>query len=249
MKSFLLLLISFFTIQANCQDTLINGVLYNAKYYKTGEISTLYPKLDPTKNISEAETSAFEKSGKKIYEQNVRRIAGYASVNYSYHENGGVKVAHFTSQPDGGIQRTDIKYSFDESGNLISKSDWSSDGLGKPQLLGDLQERPIKPQTELVKCAILLESEVVLVNSSSKKMKLLLTNYIDGKDKPEKLKLKPGEEFSLGTYVSAQVYDSVLKHFKLSINSSRKDLNLIQAPQNCDEDFQKRLVKVRLTLN
>ena len=135
MKPLILILGMFCFINAKANDTVIDGKEYIATYFKTGEISTLQYKLYGNQDALEGPCIAYDITGKEIYRQNARRWGGYGNVKFSYYENGAVNSAHYTSHPDGGIQRTDITTYFDKEGTVTKTVDLSTEGRGYPILL------------------------------------------------------------------------------------------------------------------
>ena len=135
MKFLLLIFGLMIVASSKANDTIIDGKEYIATYFKTGELSALRIKLYGGQDVLEGPCIAYDIEGNEVYRQNARRWGGYGNVKFSYYENGGVKTAHYTSHPDGGIQRTDITTYFDAMGNVIKVLDLSTDGKGDPLLL------------------------------------------------------------------------------------------------------------------
>jgi hypothetical protein len=75
------------------------------------------------------ETVAYKKDGTQIYRKQLRKVGGHASVRYEYHANGAVKKIEFSDAPDGGIQWSREKISFDEQGNMTDNDIESNEQL------------------------------------------------------------------------------------------------------------------------
>jgi hypothetical protein len=73
---------------------------------------------------------AYNLKGEIIYEKNIRRIYGNASVRFSHYENGALKKAHYTSYPDGGIQWFKSTTFYNKKGEVISETTESNDVFG-----------------------------------------------------------------------------------------------------------------------
>lgn len=185
-------------------DTLRRGdTLYYVSYFDSGEISTLTTRL--IKDVRIGHAQAFDRSGELIYEQSIRRVAGAASVRFTYYKDGAVKTAHFTAHPDGGIQRTDIKTSFDRDGNVTGTVDMSDDGFGRNPFVRTQPSVTKSPVEELKQetgeCAVLYVTDVFAINESKKKMVFRETQH------EESQLIEPGDTLKITTYVGAQVFD------------------------------------------
>lgn len=85
-------------------------------YFTSGQLSTqkCYDKAHRS-----GKAYAYNKKGKVIYEKDLRAFAGHASVYFTFHPNGAVKRADWSSAPDAGIQWYSSRDEFSEDGNLI----------------------------------------------------------------------------------------------------------------------------------
>lgn len=152
-------------------DTLRNGdTLYYVHHFKSGEVSTLTTVLHGGR-MRTGYAYAFTRDGKRIYRETIRRIAGSASVRFSYFPDGAVKKAHFISHPDGGIQRTEIITTFDQAGKVIRTDDLSDDGFGRnPFIQPSITSTPERhaKEAEIVENASLFVTDVYAINHSKK---------------------------------------------------------------------------------
>ena len=227
MKSIVLFVFLLFVQASLAQDTLIDGSAYLVKYFDSGEVSTLYPKLNPGASVHTGQTFAYNKNGEIIFEQNVRRIGGYSSVEYYYYSNGGIKQANYTSHPDGGIQRTDIRFTFDASGKLTGKADWSTDGLGGPKFLEDKLSDDSNASEKTQK-VILLETTLIVVNGTKKKLKLLMSDLSTEDNLIEKVVLKKGDSLNLGAYITEGSFGNSMDRIILKSSKNGIELKLAE---------------------
>ncbi|HMN05238.1 MAG TPA: hypothetical protein PKD45_05885 [Flavobacteriales bacterium] len=88
---------------------------------------------------------AYDREGHMIYQQQTRQFAGHASVDFSYHPNGAVSRAAYSTMPDGGIQWYRSTTTFDEDGKQtgFSEEGWDNDGPLAPGVV-----QPAKPVFE-----------------------------------------------------------------------------------------------------
>ena len=85
---------------------------------------------------------AYDRAGHVIYQQETRRFAGHASVDFHYHPNGAVSRADYSTMPDGGIQWYRSTTTFDEDGKqtCFSEEGWDNEGPIAPAVV-----QPSKP--------------------------------------------------------------------------------------------------------
>lgn len=198
-----------------------------------GKVSTIATIVDQREGFA----LAFNFSGKEIYRQSIRRYAGVASVNFKHHKNGMVRVAEYSSHPDGGIQWYRSWTYFDEEGNFIreDKQDWDervtiqphftpNDSIRiyvPPKRTEPVVQPPVKPfKQEVVECARIHQNHVEFVNHTRKSI-MLLVQY----QRTDSLStLKSGKTHKGPTYISAEIH-SPLAHnlqFKVFPKGKRK---------------------------
>lgn len=90
------------------------------KFFKSGQLSS-QKCYDKDKRFGKA--IAYNIKGEIIYEKELRTIGGHASVYFSYHTNGAVQKAEWSSAPDAGIQWYNATDVFDENGKKISHTE------------------------------------------------------------------------------------------------------------------------------
>ncbi|MGD1843622.1 MAG: hypothetical protein ACFB0B_22425 [Thermonemataceae bacterium] len=83
--------------------------------------------IDKLTNAGEA--VAYDLEGKRIGSWSIVGGGLYARVRFTFHANGMVKKAHYSSQPDGGIQWYNSTHTYDDQGKLIGFREDSHDRL------------------------------------------------------------------------------------------------------------------------
>jgi len=200
-------------------------------YFKTGKIST--KRLLLSEKIKFGYLIAYNIEGKEIYNMSTRNVGGHASVSTTFYENGAIKTAHYTSQPDGGIQRGDVKHYFDEKGNITNVVDMSDDGHGRmtvnpilkfEQLPNPTKEiEPEKPKNEVAECAIIYKTEIYAVNFTRKTQVLSpIKKPSNGQEFSEKYTIQPGDSVKIGYYIGAQHYVPAPELFSATLEQKKK---------------------------
>ena len=108
---------------------------------------------------------AYDLHGKKIYEKEVRRIYGTASVTFSYYENGAVREARYHSAPDAGIQWYNTDTHFAPDGTITAEEHNDYDMLN--HLRAPEREAPAikeNKKSETAYCAFPFTTEYWYVN-------------------------------------------------------------------------------------
>jgi hypothetical protein len=200
-----------------------NDTTYLVTYFTSGEISTLTTKLDFGPEFRDGTARAFRRDGTRIYKQNIRRYAGHASVRFSFYDDGAVSKAHYTSQPDGGIQRYDVTHLFDQQGNVTEVIDMSDDGFGpSPRIFVEQTPPPVvkkepQPKQEVMECAVLYQGEVFVINMTGKPVTTIIGTK--GHTNPNFARteaLAPGDTLRAGNYIGAQIHYAPTDQFSIS---------------------------------
>lgn len=100
----------------------------------------------------QGKTTAYNQKGEVIGEWIISRTAMIAGVHFSFHSNGGVHKAEYSSHPDAGIQWYRSTTTYDENGNKIDFFEQSHDDhlkLFEPsrpvvQIDTIVKEKPVK---------------------------------------------------------------------------------------------------------
>lgn len=80
-----------------------------------------------SENKSEGKAVAYNLKGEKIGEWNLSRMHMLSSVHFSFHENGGISKAEYSSHPDAGIQWYKSYTTYDENGVKTGFTEMSDD--------------------------------------------------------------------------------------------------------------------------
>jgi hypothetical protein len=185
-----------------------SDTLFEIKYHKNGKISTKSVIFQD--DIYWGYAKAYNQKGEEIYSMGTRRAGGHGTVDFYYFDNGAVSKAHYTSQPDGGIQWGDVTHYFDEMGNITNIEDNSSDMYGHPRLQityepqFEYKENPIKQ--EVVPCAEIYETEVHVINLSGKSITLNVSNIGNSEYKEQYSISKLIDTILVNTYIEAQIF-------------------------------------------
>jgi hypothetical protein len=109
-----------------------DGRQWTVSYFTAGQKST---------EVSYAESdsrwkkiTAYDRTGHVIYETNYGQRYGSSHVDVRYYPDGAVYRTHYTMQPDGGIQYTDITTYYAPDGKVDHEEDNSIGNEGVPLL-------------------------------------------------------------------------------------------------------------------
>lgn len=140
--------------------------------FTTGQVSTLEW---TDKDGRFGRSRAYKRDGTVIVDRHTRRIAGHASVHFSYHPNGAVSRSEFSDAPDAGIQWYESITTFDDQGNRTGFSEQGHDDLHVIPRPGTTFTAPVEPfgpteepvrEPEVAICQKLFVNEVFIVNST-----------------------------------------------------------------------------------
>jgi hypothetical protein len=247
------LLIMIFALQTTCIFSQVKSgdTTFRIAYHKNKKISTKEVVLKD--NIYWGYAKAFDKTGKQIYNMQTRSVGGHASVHFAYYEDGAVRMAHYTSHPDGGIQWSDIKHHFDNDGNVVNVEDFSSDIFGRPStitilketqpeeyvhpaLSPDINPKPVeetlvikpKMEPEVMRCAEIYQSEVYLVNLTGRKQNISSRSK-NRKIEQEATNAIVGKKDTLkvGTFIEAQMYTHPKEFMEFIIHPTQKNMRFL----------------------
>jgi hypothetical protein len=122
---------------------------------------------------------AWNNKGEPLVSFELRKVAGHAGVDVSYHANGQVSRLEYSSAPDGGIQFWNYIYTYNEEGQETSRVDLSRpDGhphVTVPEHLWMHEEEPQNPVVVLpVKPEppkdVRVSVEIVVMNITGKRI-------------------------------------------------------------------------------
>lgn len=124
-------------------------------------------------------TQALNQNGDVIFEKHLRNVAGNASANYSFYENGAVEKVYFSDAPDGGIQFYNETIFFNKEGKETSKNVEKYPFETVTILKEPFVEPLVKPSfQEVATCQIIsgFTNKVYFKNNSKDKIFILITS-------------------------------------------------------------------------
>ena len=218
-------------------------------YFPNGKVST-YSYLEENK---EGKALAYNFKGEVIYEKGTRLIYGSAGVRFTHHENGMVKVANYSSHPDGGIQWYRSTTTFDDKGNKIKYTEDNYEGPGRNPIFIPYEPFPpvtpdspptkkIEPKKEVVTCASIHENLVEVINHT--KFKIEVTFIYQNKDTI--IVLDKGEKIEGPTFISAEVSRPVHENMTFRFEPIRKRKNVIELIESKQIQQNKTKHKIHL---
>jgi hypothetical protein len=212
--------------QLNCKTITTNEGTETKCFHLNKAVSTI-EKWDANKYWGTLK--AFDKTGKEIFSYGLRRVAGHSSVYLSYHKNGQVSKAEYSSQPDGGIQRYHEIRKFDENGNQTEFIDdsWPD---GYPRLVTQPHkfEKPIVDSTyfkqEVIQCAVPYFTFYKVKNTTNKKVAIKFVfernaSYFT-KRTHERMVLEPKQLFA-DSAMMAQMYLKQTDAYRIEIHENQ----------------------------
>lgn len=155
--------------------------------------------------------SAYNRQGKLIYERHIRKVAGHATVHFSYYASGAVSKAEWSDAPDGGIQWYRSTTLFSESGEITSETEDNWDN--RPTLFspGKLREQP----AETARCAPIWKSEFWFVNAGSHPI-YVHADRLGAINETYTIRIAPGDTAKGGFMIQAGFFDQPDKYFSFS---------------------------------
>lgn len=180
------------------------------------------------------------KSGDTTAQWHLRGYAGSASVHFDYHANGAPRKAHYSSQPDGGIQFYRETVTFDQQGNVLDR--WEEEYPHKLTVVPSeyIAKPPISYSTFWIR------------NNRTKAMHLYLTDKEDKAEKWTLLSVDPGKSVRLhSTYIqdtsirSLQRFEAYLSKKPGSLQGLKR-LNLSTLPVHVVDEGVQRIFTLQL---
>lgn len=171
---------------------------------------------------------AFDKSGKEIYDRELRTVGGHSSVDFTYYDrSNAVKTARWSSAPDGGIQWYRSYTEFSEDGKIVvDTKDSYDDGPGtflkepvrrRPVVEPRPEEKPVPKPSTTMECAAIYLSEFWFTNHTPYTVVVTATRKFS-KSETFTLSLKPKETLKAGHVVLAQMFDEPTKYFDFTVS-------------------------------
>jgi hypothetical protein len=150
---------------------------------------------------------AYARDGKVIFEGQTRRVAGQASVRFSYHPNVAVSKVETSDAPDGGIQWYKSTTTFDAEGTRTGFTEYGRDNDGPIPRVTVQPREPYRPtesphkEPDVAICQRMFTNEVFLVNATRQagkaKVKVMRPSPAL---KDSEHTLAPGDTVRLGSY-------------------------------------------------
>lgn len=200
--------------QFNCQQYSTDSGELSICFHRNRQRSTIMHHSNG--RFKEIHFTAYNQQGKLIYEKQYSNAWGHGHIETRYYASGALLSAHFSFQPDGGIQHTDINTYFFEDGSFDREEDYSLGNNGTPELKipKGRQQPAYNKTTESMPCQEISSSDIFIINASGKNISVH-AQYIWGSAQPFELQMKKGDTLKLGVFYPAAVSDNPLRYYKL----------------------------------
>ncbi len=213
--------------QLNCTTIKSGTTNTTTCYHKNGKESTVVKELSTSPRWYLLKI--YDSKGKELFSREYGLKWGSSGIDLSYHSNGQVKSVHYTMQPDGGIQRTDITTHFNDEGIFEREEDRSLGNNGLPELvLPDyLQKKPayIIPKENTLKVSDCLPVQTpfdfYLINNTSSRLNLTCSNQNTYGNRISK-QIDAGDTIFIETYYSEPGSPSPLKFYNVELRDKPK---------------------------
>lgn len=216
MRNNLLYLLSLFCCGTFAQKDLHCDYTYLSK----GGIST---EKCFDKNTFEGQCTAYDTEGVVIGKWPLSRTGLMSSVDFTFHDNGMVHKAHYSSHPDGGIQWYKSTTTYDQTGKKIDFVEQSHNdhlkifGPTDPTLYQQKEKRDTQKivEQEVMECAEIYVSELWLDNRTGKELIVQVIQKSTGDTL--KVDLGKGDRKKVGEMIAAETYQDPLSQFEITI--------------------------------
>lgn len=207
---FFIVISSFVFGQLNTKTkTSEDGAKTISTYHKNGKPSVIE---SWDKDQRWGSMKAFNSDGKELFNYDLRKFSGHATVYLEYYPNGQVKKAEYSSMPDAGIQWYRYIHEFDESGNQTYFANLSMNTGTEILVWPDSIEIPktiiVTRPNEVVECAVIMVTNYQVVNETDKTitvtMKAVPNKYIAFSDTT--IILFPNQTFQFKSSYMAQIF-------------------------------------------
>ncbi len=186
---------------------------------------------------------AYDKQGKEIYRGKLSRMHMIRSVEFKYHPNGAVSVAHERWHPDAGIQSGGTTFTFDENGNKTGQSE-DLDPRNPLTYPGRFDRETVapkeKPQPIVERVAVLYYTEVVVVNRTKKPIRLRVIDHQQkyiGRDQFLPTEIAAGDSLSGNQYRNVDQFGNHLGHLEFELSAKKekwlKGVSLVTESPEC----------------
>lgn len=188
-------------------------------YFKGGGVST---REWMDKDQRWGRSTAYTRDGRVLFEHQTRRIAGHATVHFSYHPNGGISKAEVSEAPDAGIQWYRSTTTFNEAGERTGFTEQGHDNYGPiPSVTVPTTERVPPPVQEIVVEQRLFVNEVFVVNPTRYACRVQATPKAPSPALPGgSYTMAPGDTLRIGSYTMGEVFAPWPDHLSLHISQA-----------------------------
>lgn len=215
--------------QYSCKTMTKGDTIYQRCYYTTGQLSTEICYLHTNERWKHLKV--YTKTHELSYENSYGQRYGSSHVDLRYQADGGVASAHYTMQPDGGIQYTDVTTYFKADGTQDHVEDNSRGNDGEPhlRLLRPQEPKPIAPTPQTSpqpskpnECApVPGQKKLYLINYTSETLQLIY-QYKDGRSSAVRAAVEPSDTTVVGVYSSYRSSSDPLQHYGIQVASRPK---------------------------
>jgi|GEM_PF-5908095 len=194
-------------------------------YYTTGELST---RICQPSHGKAGEAVAYSRKGEKIYQGEIRHQGIYSQVSFTYYEDGALKRAKASWQPDGGIQSGGSITEFDRQGNITLERE-----LNLPRRPADLQAPSLPAKhidvplrgPKVVAGPPTRESKLYAINRFRRPLTIRFTDS-EGRnltsDLKEEVQAQPGDTIYVGYLQSQGAFPNPCERVEMEVVAKRK---------------------------
>lgn len=190
---------------------------------------------------------AYDQQGKEIYRGVLSRMHMIRSVEFKYHPNGAVSVAHERWHPDAGIQSGGTTFRFDENGNKTGQSE-DLDPRNPLTYPGKIKLEPhtprpspvVEPKPVVERIAEIYMTEVVILNRTKKPISIRIIDHQQkyiGRDQFLPTEIAAGDSLEGGRFHHVDQFGSYhgLLEFELSAKKGKwlKGVSLSTETPDC----------------
>lgn len=174
--------------------------------------------------------TAYNLKGEVIGTWTMGRMHQLSAVHFTFHPNGMVHKAEYSSHPDAGIQWYRSTTEYNEEGVKIGFWEQSHEDhvtpiepyVPKPSVVKDTVgynlKEPVKQ--EVMECAVIYVSELWLDNRSGKDIKVSWKHKYQTDQKSEvPITIKAGERIKICERILAEQYEAPMSSFELTVTN------------------------------
>lgn len=188
--------------------------------------------------------TAYDQSGKVIYHRETRRYGGHASVDFTYHANGAVHTAHYSSAPDAGIQWYNSTHYFDPEGRLADVKSQSHEDMISTRIDTNRStyNLPVNPRYEVVRCAEIWVTSVWVDNQTADTLRI--EHRLTGMREPAIVtQAAPGSTVKVADLIDAERFANVTERMQITVFNQRNKRKLSIPAKDTREQIVSRTEK------